>query len=179
MYGVYIEYNKPGLKQTQTREQDPSRQAATTWPKSLSLHWPQTASNPLTTSPHSLPASLSRSFRSQSPRSNHRDPSSKPSSSRRSSVTRSRAERKRRDAVEVNWRDSYSVSLRPCRECVRSEVWEMRVCSEERGFWVWVWVWVWVCEVDCDDGEGVLEREDPDPGCVVVVDVAVEDAWAW
>lgn len=93
----------------QYRPENQNQAAATSpapAPNNLSLHSPQTASNPLTTSPHSLPASLSFNFRSQSPRSSHREPSSRPSSSRRSSATSSRAERRRREAVDVNWRDS-------------------------------------------------------------------------
>lgn len=58
------------------------------------------------------------------------------------------------------------MSLSPCREWVRSEVWEMRACRETSGFregdwegvegrdgvvgvegverwWLWWWCWVW------------------------------------
>lgn len=104
-------------------------------PNSLFLHSQQTASKPLTTSPHTLPASRSLSRRSHSPFSIHRVPSSRSSSSRLNSATISRADRSLRDAVEVSWRDSCSVSLRLRKVSVRSEVWESRVCSETSGSW--------------------------------------------
>ncbi|PWY82815.1 hypothetical protein BO70DRAFT_29707 [Aspergillus heteromorphus CBS 117.55] len=110
-----------------------SAPAAAAAPKSFSRHWPQTASKPLTTSPQTRPASRSRSRRSQSPRSIHRVPSSRPSSSRRMSATSSRADRSLREAVDVSCRDSYRVSLRPRSDRVMSDVCEIRVCREMRG----------------------------------------------
>lgn len=106
----------------------------TSGPNNLALHSPQTASKPLTTSPHTLPASLSASRRSHSPFSIQRVLSSRPSSSRRISATSSRTDLRRRDAVFVSWRDSWSVSLRARRAWLRSEVCVRRPWREWRGF---------------------------------------------
>lgn len=91
-------------------------------PNNFLLHSPQTASKPLTTSPQTRPASRSLSFRSHCPLSIQRCPSSRSSSSRLISATSSRADRRRRDAVDVSWRDSWSVSLSVRRVRVRSDV---------------------------------------------------------